>query len=323
MKLLYMTDTHIKPENPKSRKDDFKQALRNKFLDIKELIDEEKIDYVLHGGDLFDRPDVPIEVVSDFLEIMQSFGVPIYMIAGNHDMFAHNPETVERTFLGLLDALKIIRLIDENNPVILKEGDFTAAIIGKPYFYEIDKNPENYIVKERPDADCVINMMHGLLMEKAFIDGIDYVTLDQIKDTLADITLVGHYHTGFQTFVHEGRYFINPGSIARLSLGSHGKKLPKVVILDLGKGKLDVTEKILKSAQQASVIFDEEKVKQSAFKVEVMRHFQNLADNTVDFDRIDFLPIISELAKADNLGEDIIKETITRIGKAQELRMNR
>ncbi len=87
MKLLYLTDTHIRGTSPKNRLDDYYESLKEKLKEISNIIREEKVDYVLHGGDLFDRPDVSVSIVSDFAKIFQDFGVPIYIISGNHDIF--------------------------------------------------------------------------------------------------------------------------------------------------------------------------------------------------------------------------------------------
>ncbi|HLS54237.1 MAG TPA: metallophosphoesterase, partial [Tissierellaceae bacterium] len=64
MKLLFFTDTHIRGTTPKNRKDDFPEALERKLYEVLDLINKENIDYVLHGGDLFDRPDLSVSIVS-------------------------------------------------------------------------------------------------------------------------------------------------------------------------------------------------------------------------------------------------------------------
>ena len=70
LKILYFTDSHIRGTTPKNRKDDFTKTLEKKFNEIVDIIDEEGIDFVIHGGDLFDRPDVSISLVSKFSKII-------------------------------------------------------------------------------------------------------------------------------------------------------------------------------------------------------------------------------------------------------------
>ncbi|NLY77016.1 MAG: metallophosphoesterase, partial [Tissierellia bacterium] len=62
MKLLFVTDTHIRGTTPQNRMDNFSETIERKLNEIKELVEEYNIDYVLHGGDLFDRPDISISI---------------------------------------------------------------------------------------------------------------------------------------------------------------------------------------------------------------------------------------------------------------------
>ena len=112
MKFLYFTDSHIRGTNPKSRTDSFFHTVKIKLQEIQSIAAEEKVHAVLHGGDLFDRPDVSISVMNEIIPILKSFPAPIYAISGNHDIYGHNPITLPRTMMGLLDTLGIIHLIN-------------------------------------------------------------------------------------------------------------------------------------------------------------------------------------------------------------------
>ena len=87
MKLLFLTDTHIRASAPQNRTDDFVATLKNKFREVNEIARREGVDAILHGGDLFDIPSPSLAVCGDFVSIMSEAGVPIYGIAGNHDVF--------------------------------------------------------------------------------------------------------------------------------------------------------------------------------------------------------------------------------------------
>jgi DNA repair exonuclease SbcCD nuclease subunit len=111
VKVLVFTDTHIRGTTPQNRIDDFPDILKNKLLEVKDIIKEEDVDLILHAGDLFDRPDTAPAVVSEFIKILREFTAPIYTVAGNHDLYGHNPNTLSRTMLGILDASGIVNLI--------------------------------------------------------------------------------------------------------------------------------------------------------------------------------------------------------------------
>jgi len=87
VKLLYLTDTHIRGTSPRSRIDDFAQALLAKLREVLSLARLHGVAAILHGGDLFDRPDVTPAVAREFLGVLRDCPCPIYGIAGNHDMF--------------------------------------------------------------------------------------------------------------------------------------------------------------------------------------------------------------------------------------------
>ena len=70
MRLLFLTDTHIRGTTPKNRKDNLPETLENKFKEIANIIEDYNIDFVLHGGDLFDRPDASVSIVANFASIL-------------------------------------------------------------------------------------------------------------------------------------------------------------------------------------------------------------------------------------------------------------
>ena len=100
MRLLFFTDSHIRGTSPKNRKDDFVHTLEKKLEEIVDIIEANRVDYVLHGGDLFDRPDVSIAIVSRFSRVFKKIKVPMYVVSGNHDVYGHNPQTIGRTMIG-------------------------------------------------------------------------------------------------------------------------------------------------------------------------------------------------------------------------------
>jgi exonuclease SbcD len=87
MKILFFSDAHIRGDNPRSRKDNYPQALENKFNQIREIIQDRDVKLVLNGGDLFNSPAPSYSVVSHFASLLRSWKIPIYSIIGSHDKF--------------------------------------------------------------------------------------------------------------------------------------------------------------------------------------------------------------------------------------------
>ena len=137
--------------------------------------------------------------------------------------------------MGFLNSIGLINVIDERGAIILEKDGTKIQLTGQPYVYDIDhkESRDKYLVKDREeDVDFAIHMVHGMLLDKPFIEGIPYTLVDDILDTKADITLSGHYHLGYKLIEYEGKYFINPGSLVRLTnSNSEIKRRPKCIIL--------------------------------------------------------------------------------------------
>ncbi|MGE5674637.1 MAG: metallophosphoesterase, partial [Mycobacterium leprae] len=103
MKILYVTDTHLRGTTPRGRLDDLPTTLLAKLREVVGLAKTHQVTAILHGGDLFDRPDVAPAVALEYLRVLAEAPCPVYAIPGNHDLFGFNPETISRTMLGLFD----------------------------------------------------------------------------------------------------------------------------------------------------------------------------------------------------------------------------
>lgn len=320
LKLLFFTDTHIRGTNPKNRKDNFIETLEDKFHEIIQIVDVNKVDYVLHGGDLFDRPDVSISIVSRFAKTLSKFSAPIYLISGNHDIYGHNPNTINRTMLGLLSVLGLVRIVNSDEKVILKKDNLKVQLTGMPYIYDIDSphNIDNYIIKEIDDnINYSIHMVHGMLLDKPFIEGIPYTLIDDIKSTQADITLAGHYHSGFTTAKIDNKYFINPGSLVRVSNSlSELKRTPKVILIELTEDIL-ITEIPLRTALPGLEVLDRSEIERSQFKGERILEFKQSIDAALDFEKLDINEVLIEVSNAEGVEEDVKIEALRRIALIQ------
>lgn len=320
MKLLFFTDTHIRGTTPKNRKDIFVDTIERKLVEIINIIKEEKIDFVLHGGDLFDRPDVSIAIASKFAMILDKIPVPFYLVSGNHDIYGHNPDTINRTMLGLLDALGVLRLIKNGEKIILEKDNIKVQLTGQPYVYDIDtpNHLDYYLLKDiDPDVNYSIHMVHGMLLDRPFIKGIPYTLIDDIKDTLADITLSGHYHGGFKVTKIDEKYFINPGSLLRITNSlKEIERIPQVILIDLDKS-VTIRQIPLKTALPGEEVLDRKEIENNLFKSERIFEFKQTIDAALDFEKMDINEVLMEVSSAENVGDDVKREALRRIALIQ------
>lgn len=319
MKLLYLTDTHIRGTSPKNRLDDYCETLKEKLKEISNIVKEEKIDFVLHGGDLFDRPDVSVSIVSEFAQIFQSFGVPIYIISGNHDIFGHNPDTLGRTMLGLLCNLGIMHLVNYKK-IILEKDNLRVQLTGSPYIYSMDElsNRDNYKVTE-VDESCkyAIHMTHGFLIDKPFMKEVSHTLIEDIKDTKADITLGGHYHFGFKTVELDNKYFVNPGALIRISNSKiEMKRRPKVDIISLDED-IHIEERYLKSAKPGEEVLDRSEMERHQFKGIKMAEFKESIEASANYKSLDIFDLLLRISKSENISEEVKSEALKRVEEAQ------
>lgn len=321
MRFLYLTDTHIRGTNPQNRTDNFLETLQKKLIEVLDIAKKEKVDIVLHGGDIFDRPDVSPSLVRDFVILLNKYSIPIYAVAGNHDIYGQNPLTVNRTMLGLLDGMGIIKLISPGEKLILEDGTRKIQITGQPYFYGIDSENkrESYIIPKAPGIDFAIHMVHGMLLEKPFFEGISYTLIEEIVDTQADITLSGHYHTGFNTKVINDKFFINPGSLVRINNSVNELlRIPKVVIMDINED-IKITEIKLKSALPGDKVLDRSKVEALAFREKKLSEFIQGIYSTGHYSTVNINKIIEEISIQQNIKQEVVREALDRIGAAQQM----
>lgn len=320
MKLLFFTDTHIKGITPKNRKDNYYETLKRKFREIGDISKELDVDYILHGGDWFDRPDISPSIVREFAIILKSFGKEIYTIAGNHDIYGHNPNTISRTMLGIFEGTGIVKLLKDDEEVILTKDGVSLQLTGKSYNYDIDGTDyaKSYIVKKKSSVDYAINIVHGMLLKKPFYEGIQYTLLDDIKSTEADITFAGHYHSGFGVVRIDDKYFVNPGSIARVSnsLAEIGRK-PKIAYVEL-KEQIEIREIELKSALPGDEVLDREELERAKDRNLKLHQFYQGISESLEYKKIDIASIVENIASNQDLSKEVKEEALRRIAIAQE-----
>ncbi|MGB4504322.1 MAG: metallophosphoesterase [Syntrophaceticus sp.] len=319
MRFLYFTDDHKRGTTPENRLDIFPVTLAHKLQEVVKIAREQEVDYVLHGGDFFDVPAPAISVCADFLEIYQQFSVPVFTIPGNHDLFGHNIATLPRTMLGFAARLGIVHLLGKE-PIYLEKNGLRVQLTGQGYHFEMDRRERHldYMIKKK-DCDYAIHMVHGMLLERALFPGAFYTLIEQIWDTEADFTLAGHNHLGFPDTEKDGKYFLNPGALVRLSNHQQEMKRPvQVVVIDLS-GSCPTYKKIrLKSAAPGEDVLDRSRQEEAAFREQKLAGYLAEVKAAGSYQRTDVRVLLGEIAAAENLPPGVVEEALRRISLAEE-----
>jgi DNA repair protein SbcD/Mre11 len=330
LRILYLTDTHFRGTTPRSRLDDLPQALLGKLAEVVDLARQHQVAAILHGGDLFDRPDVAPAVATQFLRVLRTAPCPVYGIAGNHDLYGLNPDSLSRTMLGLAHGVHLLQLIRPGAPVWLEDQTARVQVTGQEYHAEIDRRDPrlDYCVggdslhQRDATADFAIHLTHGMLLEHPFFEGMAHTLLKSIMPhTLADITLGGHYHPGWaKSHDHKGRLFVNPGAIARLgSQTADLTRLVQVVLLDCNRGQpIQVQFLPLQSAQPGDQVLDTQaRESQMAREIALADFIQGIGSAS-QFEVLEVREIMERVAQSGMVSQQVKDEALRRLAQAQE-----
>lgn len=327
MKFLFFTDDHKRGTSPERRKDNFPETLAKKLAEVVRIAREREVDFVLHGGDFFDSPAPALSVCAEFLPILGALEVPLYVVAGNHDLYAHNFETFGRTMLGLLVRLGFVRLLTLE-PLYLRKDGLCVQLTGKSYNYDIDQEDKpiaarGYLVKKAKECDFAVHVVHGMLLPRPF-PAKPYTLLEEVFPTEADLTLAGHFHVGFPEVEHQGKYFFNPGALVRLS-GNPGelKRQVQVLLFDLSGGKLRYEKIPLATALPATEVLDVAQLSEASFREEKLASFLASVRSSAGYARTDIREIILKIAHEKELEPEVREEALRRISLAEEALRNR
>jgi len=169
MKFAHIADCHIGSwREPKLR-----ESSTNAFVNAVEKCKEEKVDFVLIAGDLFNTSLPPVDnlrVVVKKLKELKDMGTPVYIIAGSHDFSPSN-----KTMIDVLDSAGLVvnvarGKVEENKlylnfTVDAKTGAKIAGMIGKKGGLEKDYYESLARQHLEKEAGYKIFMFHSAITE--------------------------------------------------------------------------------------------------------------------------------------------------------------
>lgn len=302
MKILFITDTHITAKTPSSRVDDIQDTIKLKMKEIGVMILKENIDLVLHGGDMFHRPEVSNKFVGEIAEIIRGYQIPFYVVPGNHDLQGQNEDSLPHSKLGLLASAGVIKILDRKNPIALNDNGYIISIEGQEYYPHIDKHPLSDYAVHNKSADFKILVAHSMLLERDYHEGTVYTLIENVQ-TDADLILSGHYHPGYGYKINsKGTKFINPGSLLRVEASTYSiNNKPKVCILDISNGTFSQRLVELQISKEGKDVFSQKSIEKKGYEV-TLENFNSKLKN-IKLDDVNILKLVDSYTK--NHPEDI------------------
>ncbi len=224
-RVLHTADVHLTPDDP---------ARQEALGTLLGMADEEDVDVVTIGGDLFDTPDA-VEQLRPAMrnDLFSDRPFEILLIPGNHDVEAFRGDV----FFG--DACTVL-LADPFEHYTAPGGDL--RITGLPYRERPDDDLLLALEDREPFAGAEALLLHCSL--DAPFD--DYETGDEgtrryfpvteavLSDLGFDFYLAGHYHSPHKVSVADGAEFTYPGTPASTSRAETGRR--RVSLLDSATG---------------------------------------------------------------------------------------
>lgn len=314
MKLLIVGDVHLRGDNPRNRKGNYYEDCKAKLKEVFEIAAERDA-IIIQVGDFFNSPSTSYSVYSDIAKFLQEQDTWMFTIAGNHDIFAHNISTLDRTPLGSLLKLKILHHVDELNRCENNRGERTGIeFIGRDFDFVMDSDYLEYVTPEHA-GELQILVVHGMLMEKPA--PFKHSLMEEVaRITAADVIISGHYHLPFIKTVG-GKLFINPGALMRMSATEEEiNRTPQVVLLDSDTLKTEVIP--LKCAKPGNLVLDRTVIEANQEREENMALFISSLENTGEQKFMNLQEMMEQIAAQDNLDALIIKEALERLSKIRE-----
>lgn len=255
------------------------------FTSFQKAIDiciQEKVDFVLIAGDLFDSAYPPIEILkktfSEFKKLNDS-KIPCFLIAGSHDYSVSG-----KTFLDVLENTGFCKNIANfeiiNDELILNptvyEGIALYGYPGKKTGLEVNElkkmklNPSDSTLFKILMLHTTIDKAKGdLPIDSVEADGLPYV----------DYYAMGHLHIDFQykNFVYPGPVF--PNNFSELEKLKHGNFY--IVDADLKNFSVSLKKVELKIKEVESAIFDIKNAVTATEEIIYELNKKNLADKIV------------------------------------------
>lgn len=318
-RFLIIGDIHWRSDNPKSRTDDYKAALTAKLRECFELASQHGVDAILHTGDTFDSPNVALSTIADLALLLRDSPVPIFGIAGNHDLPGGNPDTISRTPLGVLFRFGIIQPLHTPMDDYVFNGH--VVLRGAPFSHITDVDPSYYASPDehRTHRRTEVRITHGMLTPKP-VPG-RHTLFSEIAEAehMPDVIVNGHYHLGTGIQWAGDTLIINPGALCRASADVREiDRTVQVALLEVpANGKPRAKLIPLKSARPGHEVLSREHLVAQAERETRRNEFLDLLSGQ-QREAVDLTAVVDEVAQAEGVSENVRIGALRRISKAME-----
>ncbi len=209
MRFAHFADCHLgswrQPELQKLNLESFRKSI--------DICIQEKVEFILFAGDLFDSAYPPIEILKEafsYFKILNEAKIKSFVIAGSHDYSVSG-----KTFLDVLEKAgfcKICRFEKQDEKIFLKALNHSGfSIYGYPGKKSgLEVNEIKHLELE-PSSNFKILMLHTTMESAKGNIPVDAVDIREVPK--ADYYALGHLHLVHEYTLEENRFLVYPGPI--------------------------------------------------------------------------------------------------------------
>lgn len=305
--LLWFTDIHLASENPISRRDDYQESLLDKISQVMRLAQAVKVDRVICGGDVWHSKS-PVRTTHYTIQRLIDLWKqnPPLGVIGNHDIpwGTDDYTRLDRQPLGVMVKAGAYELCEGTHEI----GPFAVRGV---HWSPSDLKPKHLAFDSEFDDLVRVLMLHV----NASVTGSDFPGNDLCysyqwlaDNSNADVICLGHWHRD-QGIQKVGKtYFVNVGSLSRVSTREENlTRKPSAALIQVKEGgKISIQQVHLKFKPAAEVFDLDKKQVEKSREIDVTAFVERLSQGNIF--QIDVAQLIDQ-AEA----EQVVKE------KAREL----
>ena len=218
---LVCADIHLSPSPPAARieEPDWLKAVETQMLWLFDTARKYEVPIVI-AGDLFDKAIGDSRFISFVIELFSKCTVPVYAVAGNHDLPYHSYANVNESAYGILMATRSIRDIDSTAWYVHSSGR-TVTLHG--FYWNREDTP--------PFDPTHINVavIHKFIYDAttSYVGAAPEAMYEnQVRNIphVYDFLIYGDNHTPFTKTTPAGSTLINCGAFFRRSQNDRNLK---------------------------------------------------------------------------------------------------
>ncbi len=316
--IVSATDFHYTRVSPRSRSDNFGEAILGKLAELLETAKKLGADAAVIPGDLFDRKgQVTVEETADVAGVLAKSEVPVLGIMGNHDQIGYRLDSLPKTGYGVLVKAGLLHHLD-GQPFFVTRDGVTVCVTGNSYRDGVDRGDRESYFPARQECDWQVHVTHGYLLDTKESIIEEFTPYSDIAGTEADCILNGHYHPEQKPKRVQnnrvGCIVLCQGAASRGALTSDNfDRMPKMAILRISEEGIKPSLRKFRSAKPAEEVLKFEEKKQKQERDTRLKSFaESLRDEASHMDEAytpeDLVAIVGD--DMPELAEGIDKDTV-------------